>query len=519
MSVPAPLVLPGAKPGVNSGGQNSALFQGGLFRVVKPENVQQVMDASKQTTAYVPQPEESQLVAHIRSAMTEMRNFRNAEGIAERLLNGLRTYKGMYDPAKLTEIKQYGGSEVYARVTASKCRGATALLRDVFLGPERPWDITPTPVPEIPNSIDESIQQLVSVEVANNQANGVQVDQQMIADRVAMLRRSAEQAAKKQAKEESERSGEKMDDMLREGQFYDAFAEFLIDLPIFPYACIKGPVVRRTPQLKWQNGTAVTEQVPKMYWYRVSPFDLYWTPGASHTEEAEFIERIRLSRAELQSVRGLPGYNNEAIDEVLKNFSTQGYRDWWDATDQERARLESRENWPRTSSNLLDTAEYHGHVSGQMLLDWGMDETKVPDPLSEYRVTAWLIDRFVIKAQIKPTPQQRHPYYLSNFEKVPGSMVGNGLPDLLDDIQSVSNATLRSLVNNLSISSGPQVVINDAVLTPGENDQLYPWKRWHVNFDPMMAGTSKPIDFFQPDSNSQVLLGVFEKLGAMADEV
>jgi hypothetical protein len=35
----------------------------------------------------------------------------------------------------------------------------------------------------------------------------------------------------------------------------------------------------------------------------------------------------------------------------------------------------------------------------------------------------------------------------------------------------------------------------------------------------MMAGTSKPIDFFQPDSNSQVLLGVFEKLGAMADEV
>lgn len=496
-----------------------SVIGGGLFRVVKPENVQQVLDAGKTSQVFQQQPEEIALVSHIRSRMTEMRNFRNTEGIAERLLNGLRTYKGMYDAQKLSEIRQFGGSEVYARVAASKCRGATALLRDVFLGPERPWDIAPSPVPEIPNSIDESIQQLVSVEVATNQANGVQIDQQMIADRVAMLRKAAEQAAKKQAKDECDRASDKVDDILREGQFYDAFAEFLIDLPIFPYAVIKGPVVRRTPQLKWEGGNATSALVPKMYWYRVSPFDMYWTPGASHTEEAEFVERIRLSRAELQSVRGLPGYNNEAIDEVLKNFSSQGYRDWWDATDQERARLESRENWPRTSANLLDTAEFHGNVSGQMLLEWGMPVEKVPDPLIEYRVTAWLIDRYVIKAQIKPTPQQRHPYYISNFEKVPGSIIGNGLPDLLDDIQSVSCATLRALVNNLSISSGPQVVINDAVIQPGDNDQLYPWKRWHVNFDPMIAGTSKPIDFYQPNSNAEVLLGVFEKFGAMADEV
>lgn len=475
--------------------------------------------AASQAQGSTDDPVMTELAAHIHRRMLEMRNFRNTEGIAQRLINALRTYKGEYDPTKLSEIKRFGGSEVFARITSTKCRGATALLRDVYLGAERPWDLDPTPVPTVPDDIYKSIDELVNVEVSTLQQAGQSIDQQMIADRVAMLRKSAEKAAKKQAEQEADRAGQQVDDILVEGSFYDAFAEFLIDLPIFPFACIKGPVVRREPQLKWVNGQARLEQIPKMFWYRVSPFDLYWSPGAANVHQAEFVERIRLTRADLQSVKGLPGYDDAMIDEVLSRYHDHGFRDWWDVTDQERARLEDREEWARTSSGLIDTAEYHGSVSGKTLRDWGMTEQDVPDPLMEYKVQAWLIDRFVIKAQINPSPRQRAPYYISNFEKIPGTMAGYGLYDLLDDIQSVSNATIRSLVNNLSISSGPQVVINDQVLQPGESDDMYPWKRWHVSFDPMITGTSKPIDFFQPNSNSQELLMIYEKFSLMADDV
>jgi hypothetical protein len=48
---------------------------------------------------------------------------------------------------------------------------------------------------------------------------------------------------------------------------------------------------------------------------------------------------------------------------------------------------------------------------------------------------------------------------------------------------------------------------------------MFPWKRWHVNFDPMLAGTAKPIDFFQPVSNAQELLAIYEKFSLMADDV
>jgi hypothetical protein len=474
--------------------------------------------------AALPQPEQEPelpaLVSHIRDRMQEMRNFRNTEGIAQKLIDGLRAYRGQYDAAKLQEIRKTSGSEVYARITATKCRAATALLRDVYLGPDRPWDIDPTPVPEVPQNIEQTIQQLVSVEVATLQQSGMPIDQQQIADRVQMLRKAAERAAKKQAEEEVSRAAEKVDDLLWEGSFYEAFAEFLIDLPIFPYAVIKGPVVRMAPQITWQGGQCVVVQKPKLNWYRVSPFDLYWSPGASNVMEAEFVERIRLTRKDLRSVRDLPGYNKVAIDQVLDQFSNRGFRDWWDTTDAERAALEERERWPRTSGGLIDTAEYHGSVSGKTLLDWGMDPMKVPDPLEEYKVQAWLIDRHVIKVQIAPSPRQRPNYYISSFEKVPGSIAGTALPELLDDVQSVGNATMRALVNNLSIASGPQVVINDEVLAPGETDDMYPWKRWHTRYDPMLAASgSKPIEFFQPNSYADVLLGVYEKLNAMADEV
>jgi len=205
---------------------------------------------------------------------------------------------------------------------------------------------------------------------------------------------------------------------------------------------------------------------------------------------------------------------------VLERFSENGFHDWWDTIDTERAELEDRERWSRTATTLIDCAEFTGYVSGKLLREWGMDPKRVPDPYEEYFVTAWMIDRFVIKAQINPSISQRAPYYITSFEKIPGGLMGYGVVDLLEDVQQICNAAARSLVNNLSIASGPQVVINDAVLAPGENDSLFPWKRWHVDYDPALGSAARPpIDFYQPQSNSQELLTVYEKWSLMGDEI
>jgi hypothetical protein len=130
----------------------------------------------------------------------------------------------------------------------------------------------------------------------------------------------------------------------------------------------------------------------------------------------------------------------------------------------------------------------------------------VSDPLRDYHIDAYCIGSHVIKANLSPSPRARHMYYITSFEKVPGTPIGNSLGDLIGDIQDVANATIRSLVNNISIASGPQVVVNDDRCRAEENtDELFPWKRWHVTNDPVGNNSKPPVEFYQPQSNANDL--------------
>lgn len=495
-----------------------------LLRVVPPAEYEAALKAADEKAAQAAQATDAttdNLAAYIRTQFDMMRNHRqSANGWNDRLLNSLRVFNGEYAPEKLSEIQRFGGSTVYARLVAMKCRGASSLLRDVYLSPQRPWGLSPPADPDVPQEIVASIRQLVDTEAMTLQAQGLPVDPMAMQDRLMQLMQAAREAAKRRAQKQAQTSEEKIEEILGEGGFYKALAEFITDLPLFPFAAIKGPEVRVVPVVTWQNGQAVVEQKPRLFWRRVSPFDLWWTPGVSDIEDAAVIERIRLTRADLNDLLDLPGYNHEAIREVLDLYGRGGLSDDWDSTDSERAVMENRENPTFNQSGLINCLEYHGNVQGRMLRDWGMDEDEVPDELRDYAVQAWLIGRYVIKAQIAPSPRKRHPYFVTSFEKVPGTPVGNGLPDILNDVQDVANASLRALVNNLSIASGPQVVVNDDRLAPDENgEDLYPWKRWHVQSDPLGNNAAPPITFFMPTSNASELLGVYQRFVDMADEL
>jgi hypothetical protein len=144
----------------------------------------------------------------------------------------------------------------------------------------------------------------------------------------------------------------------------------------------------------------------------------------------------------------------------------------------------------------------------------------IADELRDYHVDAYVIGSHIIKANLSPSPRARHPYFITSFEKVPGTPLGNGLTDMIADLQDVANATLRSLVNNMSIASGPMVVINDDRVRPEDNvEELYPWKRFHASSDPVGNNSKPPVEFFQPQSNSQDLLTVFRAFVDLSDDV
>jgi hypothetical protein len=496
-----------------------------LLQVVPPAALeahlaqQQQERSAAQAPAPAPMP---QLAGFIKGQFEIFRNHRNtASGWSGRLIEALRAFNGQYSPEKMREVAKFGGSQIYARLTAQKCRAASSLLRDVYLGQDRPWAVRPPADPDIPDDILQQIDALLKHEQQMVlQTTGQHAPEDAQQKRRLALLESATEAAKKKASDQARVSEDRIEELLRGGGFYHALAEFLVDLPVFPFACLKGPTVRIMPEVSWPpgGGQPTIEQKPTMVWTRVSPFDIWWTPGVADIANANVIEKSRLTRAELNDLLDLPGFNQDEVRAVLEEYGRGGLYDNWDTTDAERAVLESRENPAWNRSGLISQMEFHGNVQGEILQEYGMPG--VSDRLRDYHIDAYCVGSHVIKANLTPSPRSRHNYFITSFEKVPGTPVGNGLVDMISDLQDVANATLRSLVNNISISSGPQVVVNDDRCRPEENtDELFPWKRWHVTNDPVGNNAKPPIEFFQPQSNANDLLTVFKAFVDLSDDV
>src|SRR6516164_7923209 len=142
---------------------------GGALRVVGRDQTQvQFQDATRAKASLPAAPQEAVgLAGYITDAFIMMRRHRDdtASGWSARLLRALRAFNGVYEQEIIEEIKRFGGSSVYARTIAMKCRGTTSLLRDVYLGADRPWALQPEPDPEVPEEIMDAIDQLIQGEI------------------------------------------------------------------------------------------------------------------------------------------------------------------------------------------------------------------------------------------------------------------------------------------------------------------------------------------------------------------
>lgn len=486
----------------------------GFLRVVtNQELLEHERNAARIEKSLSQETQASALAQLIRKRFEDAKRQRTM-AVDSALLEALRSYNGEYSPDKLSHIREFGGSEVFARITSVKCRGATALLRDIYTTQDRPWGFAPSPDPTVPDSLIKVIDQLVGTEVSTVLQSGERIDPEVVRERRDKLYEAAKKVELQKAEVEAKQAEAIVDDILLKGGFYQALNEFLTDLPIFKIAVLKGPVVKNVQQLKWENGQATMKSLPTFTWSRVSPFDIWFSPGATRMEATDVFERHRLTVQELYELIGMPGYDEDAIREVIRTSGEGGLKEWALTVESQRADLENRTQ--QGDDDAIDAIEFTGHVLGRDLKEFrvsGVDDMEKP-----YFVTAWLIGRHVIKVMLNPSPRKRPPYFVTSYVKIPGSLYGDGLPDTISDIQDIMNATARALVNNVSIASGPQVFVNEDQVDITADRKLRPWKLWSYHSDPLTP-SARPIDFFQPTSNAQELLMVYEKFNIIADEV
>ena len=225
-----------------------------------------------------------------------------------------------------------GRSKVFVPITKPKTDIGVARVSEMLLpNDDKPWDIQPTPMPEIDEALDAPEAEVVTM------ADGVQVP-----------KAKAAKFLKAKAKEAAEKEAEWIEDKFAEGVVYSAMRQVVRDAGRIGTGVIKGPFPIQRISQKWRTkpapAIAPTNEVaesatnpqvihrggmqttltriekiePTSKCVRVQ--DCYPDPscGDNIHDGAFFVEREFLTGKALKALAFLPGYDAQCIVDVLK---------------------------------------------------------------------------------------------------------------------------------------------------------------------------------------------------------
>jgi hypothetical protein len=122
---------------------------------------------------------------------------------------------------------------------------------------------------------------------------------------------------------------------------------------------------------------------------------------------------------------------------------------------------------------------------------------------------------------LNPDPLGRRPYFVSSFEKVPGSFYGKGLPEVYAPAQDAINATLRAAIDNLAFAAAPFMTAELDRLLPETVKsalKMRPRKVWALKGDQYGSGRP-PINFIDVPMNLSPLASFLDKMKEWGDEL
>ncbi|MDR6384945.1 portal protein [Paraburkholderia caribensis] len=452
----------------------------------------------------------SSLASFVRTAWRVNRDHRISSGIERVMLQCERQRNGEYDAEDKAKV---GGIDIFINITGLKCRAAEAWLKDVLVNAEdEPWTIEATTIPELPDDLKAQVIDMVRQEVL---ARGY-ADSTQIRERVKQLKATALHEMQKIAADASQRMTDKINDQLEQCGWKAVFEGFQSDIVTYPGGVLKAPVVRHRKSLKW-NGTKIEVTTGAVIaCERVSPLDLFPSPEATNPQDANsVIERMRMTKAALFDCIGLPFFDDDAIRLVLDTYEN-GFRDWL-SSDGERARAEKKQGTLWQSSETIDVIDFWGRVDGKLLQEWGI---AVDDEQAQYECEIWLVGDYVIRALLNPDPLGRRPYHVTSFNKLPGQFWGEGIPQLVRDVQRVANSAARALVRNMSYASGPVVEVDIDRLDDSEDkpEVIVPWSVRYTKPSSAPGGGGPAMRYNVAPSIAQELMGIFTRYQEMADD-
>ena len=494
------------------------------------------------------------MVALAQEVLTAMRinyDHRRSSGVDDRIKYALMAHTCQYDDRQKAYLSKIGIREnTYFPLTHSKNRAAKSMLVELAnTGGEAPFDMKPTPDPDVPEEVSEKVLQRIYGELEqifmSLQQSGVQQLppememklQGIVAAATERQYDEVENAEEAYAKNRAKRLQRKVWDVMVEGGYVDASMECIDNAIVYGTCVMAGPVMRNVVKNvvvkdKKSNVRKLKRVIKSIPTFEaLNPADCYPSPDAKKVTDGALCVRVRYTKEELWRFKqscakkdkgvGAEGWRSSAVA-LLLSRNEFGTRLTEFPRDTEIDRAE-KNNGDDVNVCKFEGIRYFSYVEGMKLLEIGI--TKAPDGTriecdEFYYVEAIVIGGMVVFCRIYDE-RIGSPLSKAVFYDVPGSWWGESIADKLFSTQSVMNNAMISLLRNMGPSSAAMMWINDVTRLVDKSPEGLTAEPGKIfGFGASYTGQTAagaPMGVLQIPSNASELLNVAKWATAQAD--
>lgn len=386
-------------------------------------------------------------------------------------LRQLRQYRGEYSEETLQNLHP-NRSKAFVRFTRTKVKTVTSRLVD-FLFPangEKNWGIEPTPIP-VSNPEMVKLMQLQFEEQTGQPISSEDLIYQVF----------------QQAKAASENMSKEIEDQLNDCRYRDILKSVIHSGCLYGTGILKGPQITLKDSKAYvqdMNGQWVTIESKQLvpFLEHVSLWDFYPDLTSKTIDNCrDIIQRHYIDKSKLVALANRGDFRRDAINQYLEfnqhgHYEKKAFETQLDVMgDVQNANTNPSQN----DSKKYEMLEYWGFVDAYDLERLGVTIPEEMKGIQELRTNIFVLGDRIIKAVIDPLGSDNWPYYAFYFDKDETSIFGEGIAEIMSDIQELLNASFRGMLDNAAVSAGPQVEVNLDLLGPDEDPtDIYPFKTW-----------------------------------------
>jgi len=430
----------------------------------------------------------SGLVDYVYEKYKRAENYR--ENDEDRWLRAYRNYRGLYGPdVQFTEAEK---SRVFVKTTKTKTLAAYSQIVDVlFAGNKFPISVEPTQLPEgVSESVHADLQPTPPTQPSMESPYGFVGDGK---DLPAGFRGNVELGPLQEKLGEVENLKEgagttpstvtfspamiaaknmekKILDQLEESGATKHLRNIAFEMALFGTGVMKGPFAIDKEYPSWDDDgeyEPTFKTVPQVS--HVSVWNFYPDPDSNNMDEAQYVvERHKLSRNQLRSLKKRPYFRNSVIDSCIDMGETYTKKDWEDdLTDYATG---------ETYVDRFEVIEYWGSVDTTTLAENEVEIPKELQAFDELQANIWICNKKLIRVVLNPFKPAKIPYMAAPYELNPYSFFGVGIAENMDDTQTLMNGFMRMAVDNSVLSGNLLIEVDETNLVPGQDLSVYPGK-------------------------------------------